>query len=131
MLSIRSFARSAPRAVSRLTSSAIRLPARPASFLQSAWKPASPRYTAAFSTSTIRRAQAAEGDEELAAKLESEIQVENEMKTDVPTSVKDYLQNGPFKIIDTPGEEEVVLTRTFGDEKCVLLVLIGILEMLY
>jgi complement component 1 Q subcomponent-binding protein, mitochondrial len=131
MLSIRSFARSAPRAVSRLTSSAIRRPARPASLLQSAWKPAAPRYAAAFSTSTIRRAQAAEGDEELVAKLESEIQVENEMKTDVPTSVKDYLQNGPFKIIDTPGEEEVVLTRTFGDEKCVILVLIGILEMLY
>ncbi len=37
----------------------------------------------------------------------------------LPTSVKDYLENGPFKIIDTPGSEEVVLTRQFGDEKSV------------
>jgi len=34
----------------------------------------------------------------------------------LPTSVKDYLENGPFEIIDTPGQEEVVLTRQFGDE---------------
>jgi len=34
----------------------------------------------------------------------------------IPTSVKDYLENGPFEIIDTPGQEEVVLIRQFGDE---------------
>lgn len=39
---------------------------------------------------------------------------------ELPTSVKDYLENGPFEIIDTPGEEEVVLTRRFGDEKYIL-----------
>ena len=39
---------------------------------------------------------------------------------DLPTSVKDYLENGPFEITDTPGEEDVVLTRKFGDEKSVL-----------
>lgn len=52
------------------------------------------------------------------AKLESEIQMENEMKEDngVPTSVKDYLENGPFEVIDVPGQEDVVLTRKFGDE---------------
>jgi complement component 1 Q subcomponent-binding protein, mitochondrial len=55
----------------------------------------------------------------LAAKLESEIALETEMKEQegIPTSVKDYLENGPFEIIDTPGQEDVVLTRTFGDEK--------------
>jgi len=55
----------------------------------------------------------------LITKLESEIGVENELKDDgeLPTSVKDYLENGPFEVIDTPGNEEVVLTRTFGDEK--------------
>jgi len=44
--------------------------------------------------------------------------MENEMKDEggIPTSVKDYLENGPFEIIDTPGQEEVVLTRQFGDE---------------
>lgn len=35
---------------------------------------------------------------------------------EVPVSVKDYLENGPFELKDTPGEEEVVLTRKFGDE---------------
>lgn len=35
----------------------------------------------------------------------------------IPTSVRDYLENGPFEILDTPGNEEVVLTRQFGDEK--------------
>ena len=54
----------------------------------------------------------------MVAKLESEIQMENEMSDegDMPTSVKDYLENGPFEILDTPGQEEVVLTRQFGDE---------------
>lgn len=119
MLSIRAFARSAPRAVRQLTSSAIRRPAvQRVSLLQSAWKPAKTQYTAAFSTSISRRSTGGEGDEELIAKLDSEIQMENEMKeaTEIPTSVTEYLENGPFKIIDTPGQEEVILTRQFGDE---------------
>ena len=118
MLSIRSIARAAPRTVSRLTASAIRRPTS-VSLLQSAWKPAKTQCAAAFSTSTIRPAKAGEGDDELIAKLDSEIQMEQEMKeeSDIPTSVKDYLENGPFEIIDTPGQEEVVLVRQFGDEK--------------
>lgn len=35
----------------------------------------------------------------------------------IPTSVKDYLENGPFEIIDVPGQEDVILMRTYGDEK--------------
>jgi complement component 1 Q subcomponent-binding protein len=118
MLSIRSIARAAPRTVSRLTASAIRRPTS-VSLLQSARKPARTQCAAAFSTSTIRPAKAGEGDDELIAKLDSEIQMEQEMKeeSDIPTSVKDYLENGPFEIIDTPGQEEVVLVRQFGDEK--------------
>jgi complement component 1 Q subcomponent-binding protein len=102
-----------------LTASAIRRPStRSVSLLQSAWKPARTQCAAAFSTTTIRPSKTAEGDDELVAKLESEIQMENEMKDEggIPTSVKDYLENGPFEIIDTPGQEEVVLTRKFGDE---------------
>jgi len=59
-----------------------------------------------------------EVDEELAAKFESEIQMEEEMRdaNDVPTSVQDFLETGLFEITDTPGHEEVVLTRQFGDE---------------
>ena len=119
MLSIRSFARAAPRTVSRLSASAVRRPTRSISVLQSAWKPARTQYAAAFSTTALRPSKAGEGDDELVAKLESEIQMENEMKDDggVPTSVKDYLENGPFESIDTPGQVEVVLTRQFGDEK--------------
>jgi complement component 1 Q subcomponent-binding protein, mitochondrial len=119
MLSIRPFARLAPRVVSRLTSSAARLPvARQVSLLQPAWKPARSQYAATFSTSTIRAAKAAEGDDELVAKLESEIEMENEMKEEggVPTSIKDYLENGPFELQDIPGREDVTLTRQFGDE---------------
>jgi complement component 1 Q subcomponent-binding protein len=70
----------------------------------------------------LRRATSGESDVELAAKLDSEIQMENEMKDEgsIPTSVKDYLENGPFEITDTPGQEDVVLTRTFGEEKYVM-----------
>ncbi|KAL2074057.1 hypothetical protein VTL71DRAFT_7835 [Oculimacula yallundae] len=117
MLSLRSFARAAPRTVSRLSTSATIRQARPSALLQSAWKQPSRLSTASFSTSISRRS--GESDVELAAKLTSEIQMENEMKEEggIPTSVKDYLENGPFEVIDTPGQEEVVLTRTFGDEK--------------
>jgi complement component 1 Q subcomponent-binding protein, mitochondrial len=59
-----------------------------------------------------------EVDEELIQKFDSEIQMEQDMRDadEVPTSVKDFLENGPFGIQDTPGQEEVVLTRTFGNE---------------
>lgn len=39
-------------------------------------------------------------DDELAAKLESELQLEREMRDpdELPLSVKDYLDNSPFKV---------------------------------
>ena len=73
-------------------------------------------------------------DQELSAKLESELQMERDMRDsdEFPESIKDYLDNGPFEVsyiipssdhvpnilqlLDTPGQEEVVLTRQFGDE---------------
>lgn len=119
MFSLRSFARSAPRTVSRLSAAAISQSTSRSPLLQAAWKPTSTQAVATFTSSALRRAKAAEGDEELILKLDSELQMEKEMKLQegVPTSVKDYLENGPFEVIDTPGQEEVVLTRTFGDEK--------------
>lgn len=83
------------------------------------WKASSAQYTAYFSTSPARRRE--ESDEELIQKLDAEIGMESDMKDNegVPTSVKDYLENGPFEIIDVPGEEDVILTRTYGDETCV------------
>lgn len=64
------------------------------------------------------KAAAGEVDDELVAKLDSEISMELEMKenSEVPQSVREYLENGPFEIQDVEGSEEVVLTRTFGDE---------------
>ncbi len=121
MLSIRAFVRSTPRVASRLTSTAIRRPVRQASLLQTLCKPARSQFAAAFSTSTYRMEKDGEVDEELVEKFQSEIQMEQEMRDadEVPTSVKDFLENGPWEIQDTPGNEEVVLTRKFGDEKYV------------
>jgi len=45
--------------------------------------------------------------------------METEMKDaegGVPMHVKDYIENSPFEVHDVPGQEEVVLTRQFGDE---------------
>ena len=50
---------------------------------------------------------------------------------ELPTSVKDYMENGPFEILDTPGQEEVVLTRSFGDEKYVFLCFFFLATLFY
>lgn len=57
-------------------------------------------------------------DEELSVKLESEIEFEGQMKENeqLPASVKDFLENSPFELQDTPGKEDVTLTRKFGNE---------------
>lgn len=119
MLSIRTIARSAPRAARTFTNRAIKTATRP-TLLQTAFPASRLQCASAFSSSSLRAKSASpESDAELAQKLASEIQMEEEMKEqeEIPTSIKDYLENGPFEILDTPGQEEVVLTRTFGDEK--------------
>lgn len=123
MLSLRTFARSAPRATSRLASSSLRQSvARSGAFTYRAAAAVSPLRTnaaASFSTTSARRA--AETDGEVSAKLESEIQIEEDMKSNEqqPASVKDFLANSPFELIDTPGQEVVKLVRNFGEEKYV------------
>lgn len=120
MLSIRTLARaSAPRAAMRMatnTTSAASLLARPAA--AAAAKPAAVR---ALSSTTARWAKAAqtETDEELSAKLDSEIQIEEDMKASEqePASVRDFLANTPFELVDTPGKEVVKLVRQYNDEK--------------
>ncbi|KAI2635759.1 mitochondrial glycoprotein [Hypomontagnella submonticulosa] len=121
MMSLRAVARSAPRTLSRLSSTALRQSrvARPSSLLKSSWAPLrSSQFTSAFSTSHFRQASASEVDEELSVKLESEIQFEGEMKENeqLPASVKDFLENSPFELQDTPGKEDVSLVRKFGNE---------------
>lgn len=58
-------------------------------------------------------------DSELSAKLSAEMDFETGVKEgeSLPVSVKDFLENGPFDLKDTPGMQDVVLTRTFGNEK--------------
>ena len=89
------------------------------------WRPSS-FAVSAFSTSALRQSAAppqepaaGETDDELVAKIESEIQYETEVEDGdmEPTSVKDFLKNGPFEVIDVPGKEEVKLVRDFGAEK--------------
>lgn len=36
---------------------------------------------------------------------------------DLSANIKEYLENSPFEVEDKAGNQEVVLTRTFGDEK--------------
>ncbi|OTA80243.1 hypothetical protein M434DRAFT_401845 [Hypoxylon sp. CO27-5] len=121
MMSLRAVARSAPRTISRLSSSAFRQSrvARPSSLVKSSWAPLrSSQFASAFSTSQFRQASSAEVDQELSVKLQSEIQFEGDMKEEspVPASVKDFLENSPFELKDIPGKEDVVLTRKFGNE---------------
>lgn len=55
---------------------------------------------------------------ELSSKLESELQLEQEMNTDeMPPEVKEFIEAGQWKLIDNPGKDDVVLTREIGDEK--------------
>ncbi|KAI0468153.1 mitochondrial glycoprotein [Xylaria cf. heliscus] len=121
MMSLRAVARSAPRGLTRLSSTAVRQSrvAQPSSLLRTAWAPLrTPQLAAAtFSSSSSRRADN-EADKELQAKLASEIQFETEVKSDdhIPASVKDFLDNSPFELKDEPGKEDVYLVRKFGDE---------------
>ncbi|KAK0725325.1 mitochondrial glycoprotein [Lasiosphaeris hirsuta] len=123
-MSLRSITRSAPRAISRASSTAavarFQTASRTGSFLKTSTASLlRPQQASAFSTTIFRRAADVETDEELSSKLASEIAFEQEVKDNepMPASIKDFLENGPFEIQDIPGQEEVVLTRTYGNEK--------------
>lgn len=113
MFAARALARSAPRAINRV--------ARPSTFtstlLRAQHVPVRSQISA-FSTTLLRKS-ASNVDTELSAKLSAEMDFETGVKEDesLPVSVKDFLENGPFDIKDTPGMQDVVLTRNFGNEK--------------
>ncbi|KAI0007854.1 mitochondrial glycoprotein [Xylariaceae sp. FL0662B] len=121
MMSLRAVARSAPRTLTRLSSTAVRQSKviRTGSLLKASWAPLrTSQFTCAFSTTPFRQAQAADVDEELSVKLESELQFEGELKENeqLPASVKDFLENSPFELTDIPGKEDITLKRKFGNE---------------
>jgi len=58
-------------------------------------------------------------DAALAKKLESEVQYEKQAAAEVsaePEFVKGFLQQGVWKIQDVPGQDEISITRQFGNE---------------
>ncbi|RKF82674.1 Mitochondrial acidic protein MAM33 [Golovinomyces cichoracearum] len=120
MLSIRTFSRIVPRSLSRISN-----PSQISTkqvLQQSIWK--NIRVPAAtFSTSLTRDSKGNNGDNELIRKFESELEVEKSLQSDIvqPTTIKDFMENSPFRVIDEPGKEEVVLTRTYGKEKLIQL----------
>ncbi|CAO2656219.1 Nn.00g050220.m01.CDS01 [Neocucurbitaria sp. VM-36] len=122
MLALRNLARSAPPSAARLCTKAVRpqpsLLRQTAAF-HPAWAAPLPRLTSAFHMSAVRRQGDSGVNEELVAKLQSEISMEEDMKEDedLSANIKEYLESSPFEIEDKPGNQEVVLTRTFGDEK--------------
>lgn len=119
MLSLRSVARTAPRVLGRASVPSMRASAvvRP-SFVAatSALRPG----RAAFSATAGRKADVSECTQELSGKLESEIHIEEDLKANEqqPASIQDFLENTPFELQDTPGQEVVKLVRSFNDEKC-------------
>ncbi|KAH0493004.1 hypothetical protein TgHK011_007927 [Trichoderma gracile] len=123
MFSVRALTRAAPRTIGRAAGASLRSSAiaRPSLTRTPAVKALLPtRAAAAFST-TVRRSKEedVEVDEALSAKLESEIQIEEDIKANEqqPASIKDFLDNSPFELVDTPGQEVVKLIRNYGDEK--------------
>lgn len=119
MMSLRTIARAAPRTLARASAtSAIGRCQRTSSILRTPTSLLRTSQLSAFSTTVFRRAQG-EVDEELSVKLASEIEFENDVKENepLPASVKDFLDNSKFQLEDVAGKEDVILTRTYGDEK--------------
>ncbi|KAF2129981.1 mitochondrial glyco protein [Dothidotthia symphoricarpi CBS 119687] len=121
MLALRNLARTAPRSAARLSSKTVRpQPAllRQTAAFQPSWAQAVPRLTAAFHISAARKQESSGVSDELVAKLQSEISMEQDMKEDedLSANIKEYLENSAFELEDKEGNQEVVLTRTFNDE---------------
>lgn len=65
-------------------------------------------------------------DEALSARLASEFAIETEMRNGIasdslPTSIQEFLEKSPFKVIDVKGNEEIKLERKFGNETITLI----------
>ncbi|KAF7360691.1 hypothetical protein MVEN_00800900 [Mycena venus] len=110
---------SALRTVRQLTaaSSRLRLCSKPA--LRLSLSAVRPTATRAFSASA-RSLQATPATSQLAQKLSEEISYEAQVAKDdghdVPEFLANFSETGTWEIKDTPGNDEVFLTRTFGNE---------------
>ena len=121
MFAIRNLARTAPRSIARLSTRAVR--PQPSAFTKvSAFQPAwsqAPRLAAAFHVSAARREDGGGRNiharcrilaniyiygavnEELVAKLQNEISMEEDMKEDedLSANIKEYLESSPFEVL--------------------------------
>ncbi|MCJ1429759.1 hypothetical protein MMC29_007674 [Sticta canariensis] len=136
MLSLRSFTRAVPRSFSSVSAQCSRqtlTTVRRSSLLQQSTKLVSRQKFVAFSTSRSVWAQKGQGssqseqavwaekgqvDQELAAKLQSELELEKGMRDSekLPANLQDYLDRSDLNIKDVAGQDRIVLTRQFGDE---------------
>jgi complement component 1 Q subcomponent-binding protein len=119
MFALRNIARSAPRSFARISSKAVRPQSlfRQAALYTPSWTQNVSRLGASFHTSVVRR-QDSNVNEELVAKIQSEISLEEGYDSEeLSENIKEYLENSPFTVEEKPGHQEVVLRRTFGDEK--------------
>ncbi|KAK5110240.1 hypothetical protein LTR85_001299 [Meristemomyces frigidus] len=116
MFSLRAFARAAPRTTTRIASYSTRTTLRPA--VQTAFRSRAPQLPRCFTTSLPRFDDASQ---ELAAKLNQEIQLESEENStpaDSDSNIDTFKsQNQHWDIIDEPGVQEVQLKRTYDDEQ--------------
>lgn len=111
MLSLRAFARAAPRSVSRLATAS--RPQLSAVAKTAACRSAVAPRLAAFTTSTRRN-----DAQTLIAKLENEYSIEENVPEPEAYSdtLKDFFENSPFEVVDKDGSEDVILTRKFNKE---------------
>ncbi|KAJ7765268.1 regulatory protein suaprga1 [Mycena metata] len=78
-----------------------------------------PTVTRTF-TASARSLKAADSpaSRQLAQKLREELNYEEETTSDeIPQFLADFKESGVWKIEDTPANDEVFITRTFGEEK--------------
>ncbi|KAJ6579500.1 mitochondrial glycoprotein [Mycena vulgaris] len=115
---------SAARTLRQLTTAASRISSRQISSASFSRLPVLAKKTAhvatacrAFSASA-RSLKAGSSDVELVQKLAEELKYENEAKEDAedPEFLRTFQEQGIWKIQDTPGNNEVTLTRHFGNE---------------
>jgi complement component 1 Q subcomponent-binding protein len=120
MLSLRALTRSVPRFSRSVARTSLRptILAKPA--VAQPWKQTIKPAYAAFSTASVFREPAGEGDIELIAKLEEELKHEKasgqEDAKEQQASIDYTLEAGQWQAKDVEGEQEVVLTKTFGNE---------------
>ncbi|KAJ5965536.1 hypothetical protein N7481_012250 [Penicillium waksmanii] len=120
MLSLRAFSRAAPRFTRSVARTSLRPAVLPKTSFVQPWKQVAKPAYASFSTSSVFREPAAEGDVELIAKLDEELKHEKasgvEDAREQKASIDYVLDAGEWKVKDVEGEQEVVLTKKFGNE---------------